>query len=119
MASGDVVITVPASATAGIGVVGIHPATYNNAITIVASVGTSSTALITAGGAATNRLEIFNNTGGNTPGTLWINPSGSTAVAGQGIPVFPGGSYTWQYGLAVIPQGISDNGTLSISGAGG
>jgi hypothetical protein len=94
----------------------LQPATYSSAITFASSVGTSSEALISGGGAPTGRLELFNN---GTTGTVWVNPSGGQAVVGSGIPIYPRGSYLWANGLSVVPTGISDNGVVAISGAGG
>jgi hypothetical protein len=94
------------------------PVIYSSAITIAATIGTTSAAIISAGGAPTGRLDLFNNTASGG-GTLWVNPSGGTAVVGSGIPIYAGGSYTWLDGIAVAPTGISDNGTLNLSGAGG
>jgi hypothetical protein len=94
------------------------PANYSNSIVVAGTVGaaTGGEPLITSGGPPTGRFEFFNN--GET-GTIWINPAGGEAVVNQGIPIFPRGNYLWANGLAAIPTGISDNGTVATSGAGG
>ena len=79
------------------------------------SVGTTSTAVLAAG-AATHTLTLYNN---GTTGNLWLNMTGGAAVVGAGMRIPAGSGYIWSSGVTAAINGISDAGTLSVSGSGG
>lgn len=100
------------------------PLTPNSSLVFPSSISGSSTPLFT-GGLALKTLIVFNN---NLQGGayLWCNPSGGTAVPGAGVPVAPGGAYSWDSGLTTVPNcipGTQIGGTTAspvlISGSGG
>lgn len=103
----------PSNPTPVVGSISTGPAAYSNAITITASVSTTSVALTSA--IPSKRLDLFNN---DQSAMCWVNPTGGTAVIGQGIPLYPTGGYTWTGGLSAIPTGVC-SATAAISGSAG
>lgn len=95
------------------------------ALTFAPTIAGSSAALF-SGGTANHNLVVFNNAASGGP-TLWVNPLGTAAVAGTGIPIAPGGGgYVWPKGITTVPTGIAGTATggtssqtILLSGSGG
>ena len=105
-----------AGGAADIGTVHRPPVTFSGALGIPATCGIGST-LIVAAGLATRNLTI--QTGPTAAGNLWLNPTGGIAVVGSGVfAAAGGGDFTFPDGVTGDVNGISDNGTIPISGIG-
>jgi hypothetical protein len=111
--SGGAPVPVTVSSAAG-------PAPLSYSASTIASVTTSSGPLITAG-AYTHSLTLQDN---SNLGNVWLNITCGTAVVGSGI-VLPAGHGGFVFGSVSNPvptaciTAISDNGTASVSIAGG
>ena len=90
---------------------------FSAALGIPSTCGTATTQIVAAG-LAPRFLTI--QTAPTSAGNLWLNPTGGAAVVGSGVFVASGGgSFTFPNGVAAAVNGISDNGTIAISGIGG
>jgi hypothetical protein len=90
---------------------------FSGALGIPATCGTATTQIVAAG-LAPRWLTI--QTAPTSAGNLWLNPTGGAAVVGSGVFVASGGgSFTFPNGVTATVNGISDNGTIAISGIGG
>ena len=79
------------------------------------SVGTTTPVTIRAAGTHTLIFQVRGPAGSN----LWLNLSGGTPVVGAGTFVPVGGQFQAPNGVTAAITGISDAGTLSVSGSAG
>lgn len=72
--------------------------------------------LAVSGGIAIKVLTLWNISSG---GTIWLDPSGTSAIVQSGIPLWPGGgSYTFSPPPTTDILAISSSGTLIMTAAG-
>lgn len=105
-------VTVPAVNAFVTNPISVAPLSINYAAPTAGTVSATATVVATPGGKTTT---VVNATAANG-GTLWLNPNGTSAVSGQGIPVAPGnGSANFGTPLANAITGTCSTGTCSYT----
>ena len=104
----------PLPITGGSGGSSNTPSTYTSDFGPI-SVGTTTPVTIRAAGTHTLIFQVRGPAGSN----LWLNLSGGTPVVGAGTFVPVGGQFQAPNGVTAAITGISDAGTLSVSGSAG